>query len=163
MERPYTRKSKYREKSYIKGIPGSKITRFELGKTNGVFPYAVNLVSAENKQLRHNALESARVTINRSITKAVGDNGYHLIVKAYPHHIIREHKIAAGAGADRFSKGMKKAYGKPAGVAAQVKTGTTIISLRIDDAHIDSARAALLRATKKLGCAYKIEVQKLSA
>jgi ribosomal protein L16/L10AE len=43
-----------------------------------------------------------------------------LKIVPYPHQIIREHKRVNVAQADRFQEGMKKAYGKPAAVAARV-------------------------------------------
>ena len=47
--------------------------------------------------------------------------GYFFQLRIYPHHILRENPLAAGAGADRMSTGMKCAFGKPISVAARVK------------------------------------------
>ena len=79
-------------------------------------------------------------------------------LKVYPHHILRENPLAAGAGADRFSTGMKASFGKPIGNAARVKKGQVLIELRVGKANIELARTALARATKKLPCSFKVEV-----
>jgi large subunit ribosomal protein L10e len=44
--------------------------------------------------------------------------GYSFKVLVYPHNVIREHKMAQGAGADRISRGMSQAFGRPMFVAA---------------------------------------------
>ena len=66
--------------------------------------------------------------------------------------MLRENPIAAGAGADRFSTGMQKAFGKPIGIAAQIKRGQVIFQLSIDKANLALGKSALERASKKLPC-----------
>lgn len=158
LERPYTRKSRYRKKSFVRGVPGLRIARFEVGDTKGGFEYQLDLVSDEVVQIRHNALESARLAANRYIQKKAGSKNYHLIIRSYPHHVLREHKLMAGAGADRFSSGMRRAFGKPVGTAAQVKKGSVIMSLRVNGKDLDHGRVSLVRASKKLPCKCRVRV-----
>ena len=83
----------------------------------------MTLSAQEECLVRHNALESARVTANRYIQPHAGRDGYHLKVRTYPHHVLRHNKIAQGAGADRVSMGMRKSFGRTVGTAARVKPG----------------------------------------
>jgi large subunit ribosomal protein L10e len=77
---------------------------------------------------------------------------------AYPHHILRENPLAAGAGADRFSTGMAHSFGKPISVAAQFKKGQPVFRLAINKEKLEVGRSALKRAQYKLPCDCLIEV-----
>ena len=115
LERPYTRVSKFREKSFIRANPNIAIVRFDMGDPTKKFQYQLDLISKDDLQIRHNALESARMTCNRLLENQVGKKSYYLKVRVYPFHILRENPLAAGAGADRMSTGMKHSFGKPIG------------------------------------------------
>ena len=160
LERPYTRTSKFKAKSYIKITPNVKIARFNTGDTNKNFEYTLNLLAKSELQIRDNALESARLTSNKLLESYLGLNGFHLKVKVYPYHVLREHALASGAGADRFSSGMAHSFGKPIGVAARVKKGQAIFQVRVDRQNLGVARQALERASKKLPCSCTIEMKK---
>jgi large subunit ribosomal protein L10e len=159
LERPYTRTSKFRKKSFIKANPVVRVVRFDMGNSNKKFKYTLTLVSGRDIQIRDNALESARQTSNRVLEKTLGTSGYFLRVKSYPHHILRENPLASGAGADRFSTGMQKAFGKPIGNAARVKKGQTIFEVKINKANLPLARKAFTRASQKLPCSCTIQIK----
>ena len=89
LERPYTRKSKYRSKSYVRAIPNSKIVKFVMGDSKKEFPKKIVLQSKANIQLRHNSLESARLAANRYLERNLGKKGFQLRLLVYPHHILR--------------------------------------------------------------------------
>src|SRR3989344_3540125 len=108
LERPYTRVSKFKKKSYIKTTPHIKIVSFDMGTPQKKFPYTLKLKSKSGLQIRDNAIESARETSNRLLEKTIGLSNYHMKIHAYPFHILRENPLATGAGADRFSTGMQK-------------------------------------------------------
>src|SRR3989338_8850158 len=91
LTRSYTRKSKFKKKGFIKAVPTNKIVRYEMGDGKKTFPCKVALISRGDIQLRHNAIESARLVVNRSIQERLGNN-YYLQVNIYPHHILRENK-----------------------------------------------------------------------
>jgi len=57
----------------------------------------VDLVTKTALQIRHNALESARMTCNRLLETNLGKSGYRLKIRTYPFHILRENPLAAGA------------------------------------------------------------------
>jgi len=161
-ERAYTRKSKYRQKSFVRGIPGSRISMFDMGNSNGEFDYRVSLKSKQRIQIRHNALEAARIAANK-VMSSVGRPNYHIKIKTYPHQIIKHKSLATGAGADRFQSGMKKAFGKPVGTAARVKMGQEVMFVRVNKGNIDKAKIALYRAGRKLPCKSEISFEKVGS
>tara|TARA_Y100000310_G_C20423819_1_gene687986 strand:- start:198 stop:710 length:513 start_codon:yes stop_codon:yes gene_type:complete len=132
VKRAYTRKSKYKKKGFVKSTAASKVVKYHMGDTSKDFKKIVKLVSKDKYQVRHNALESCRMLINRQLIKKFGPKGYHMFINVFPHHILRENKMLTGAGADRMQSGMKHAFGKAMGSAAQVKKGTTIFTVMVD-------------------------------
>ncbi len=158
LKRPYTRTSKFKSKSYIRTTPNPKVVRFNTGDASKSFQYTLNLLSKSDLNIRDNALESARQTSNKLLETYLGLNGFHLKVNVYPYHVLREHSLAAGAGADRFSSGMAHPFGKPIGVAARVRKGQTIFQVRVDKQNLGVAKQALERASKKLPCSCTIQV-----
>lgn len=161
IERPYTRKSKYRSKQYVRATPQIKIAKFEMGDLKRKFEYVVSLHCGADIQIRHNALESARLTSNRLLELKCGKNGYKLKILVYPHHILRENPLASGAGADRMSTGMKKSFGKSVGLAAQVNKGQIILQANVDEEFLEVAKKAVLGAKYKIPCSCSVEVEKL--
>ena len=134
-----------------------KVIKFDMGNPRKEYSTTIKLNAKKSMHVRHNALESARMTSNRLLEKTLGKN-YHLRIKVYPFHVLRENPLASGAGADRMSTGMKKSYGKSIGSAARVKEGQTLIELRIDEANTKLGREALSRAAKKFPCSCKVVV-----
>lgn len=147
-------------KEYIGGVPNPRITQFDLGNLNAEFPVEVSLLTKEKCNILHRALEAARVAANRYIMKKAGKSNYRLKIRIYPHAVVRENKQATGAGADRVSQGMRKAYGKPVGTAARVKEGQKIITIWTTPENVEHAKDALKRATAKLPTPCRIEVYK---
>lgn len=156
IERPYTRKSKYRKKSFVRASPTSKVVRYHMGNLQKEFETSFDLVIKESLQLRHNCLESARLAANRTLEKALGKVGFRLVLKPFPHHVLRENPLAAGAGADRMSTGMKRSFGKPIGIAARVRENQVVFTAEVDKANIETARRALKKASTKLPGGYAI-------
>ncbi len=154
LERPYTRKE------YIDGIPGIRIRQFEMGNRSADFPVMLSLVAEEDVQIRDTALEASRLAAGKFLAKMVGSTNFKLKIRLYPHHILREHKMAVGAGADRISQGMRKAFGKPVGLAAQVTSGKKILSVWVKPEHFEFAKEALKRAGQKLPTPTRIVVEK---
>lgn len=158
IERPYTRKSKYRKLSYVRASPNSKVIRYVMGNPKKQFDTKLNLIAKSSLQIRHNAIESARQTSNRCLEKYIGKENYCMVVKMHPHHFLRENPLAAGAGADRMSTGMARSFGKVVGLAAQVKEGKVMIEISVNKANINHAREALRRAKNKFPCSCGVEV-----
>ena len=158
LERPYTRISKFTNLNYVRGgYPNIKITKFTMGNPKKKFNTVIKLNSLRAMNIRHNSLEAARMSSNRLLEKTLG-TAYVLNLKVYPFHVLRENPLASGAGADRMSTGMQKAFGKTIGVAARVKEGQTVLEVKLDKEHIKVGREALQRAAKKLPCSCKVVV-----
>lgn len=139
----------YTRRKYMGGVPGSKIVKFTMGNPKGEFEYAVELVNLKDGQIRHNALESARIAANRLLESQVGLESYRLRIIPFPHQVLREHKRINVAQADRFQEGMKKAYGKPVGTAARVRRGSPILIAEVQKESLEVAKEALKRASDK--------------
>lgn len=158
LERPYTRHSKFRKKSFVRTKPASKVVRFSHGNPNKDYDVKLSLISKQAMQIRHNAIESARQSSNKVLETVVGKDNYHFKIKIYPHHFLRENPLAAGAGADRMSTGMKMSFGKVIGTAAQVKEGQVLAFVEVTKDHEATARKALKRMNYKFPCKTTIEV-----
>jgi len=150
----------YTRREFVKGVPQPRVNFFDMGNPSGEFPVEMTLITLEQGQIRHNALEAARVAANRLLEKEVGKMNYHLKLRIYPHHVLRENPMAAGAGADRISDGMRLAFGKPIGTAARVSTGQKIMTVRVRTEHADIAREALRRAAMKIPMPTRVIVEK---
>lgn len=157
IERPYTRKSKYKKKNFIKANPANKVIMYDMGDPKKKFEYTLDLISKDQVQLRHNSIESARMSSNRLLENTLGKVGYHFKIRIYPHHILRENPLATGAGADRFSTGMQKSFGKPIGLAARIKKGQKLFTVSVNKNGLNTAKAALIRAKNKMPCSCIIE------
>ncbi len=76
----------------------------------------------------------------------------------YPYHIYRENPLASGAGADRMSTGMQKAFGKTVGRALQIHIGECIVRVEVDKQYIKTAKEALRIAGHRLPMTCSIKV-----
>lgn len=159
--RAYTRKSKYKRKAFIKAIPPIAIARFDMGDTKKRFGYSVDLVSKQDIQVKHNSLESARQLIVRRFE--IANKPFHLKLRLYPHHALRENKMITGAGADRMQTGMQLAFGRVMSTAAQVKKGQKIFSAYIDQPDLALACNAMKTGVSRLPCRCDIVVTKTAA
>ena len=143
-------KKAYTRREYMGGVPGSKIVQFEMGNLSQEFPLEINLTVEEACQIRHTALEAARISINRKLIKDIGRMNFHLKLRVYPHHVLRENKQATGAGADRVSEGMRLAFGKAVGTAARVASGQIIFTVYTTPQYIEKSKDALWHGGQKL-------------
>jgi len=153
IERPYTRFSKYRKKAFVKSRPGKKVIKFDMGDVKGgknQFPVVLKLLSKEVGLARANAIEAARITALRGLERKFGRLGFYFQIKMVPHHAIRENPLAAGAGADRLSTGMKHSFGKIIGTAARIEPKKILMEIYVTTEGEAEGRAALKRASKKL-------------
>jgi len=143
-------KKAYTRKEYMGGVPGIKVVHFDMGNLNSEFPMEVHLIVDESCQIRHSALEAARMSINRKLNKDLGRLNYHLKLRTYPHHVLRENKQATGAGADRVSQGMRLAFGKAVGTAARVQQNQKIFTVYSNPANAEKVKNALRHGGHKL-------------
>jgi len=153
----YARGMPSTRREYMGGVPASRITQFVSGNKKGFFPVQLYLHANESCQIRHTALESARITANRALEKNAGLNDYRLKIRVYPHHVLRENKQATGAGADRVSQGMRASFGKAVGTAARVQPNQVIMSIETFERNIEHAKDALRKASSKIPSPCKIK------
>ncbi|MEW6036577.1 MAG: 50S ribosomal protein L16 [Candidatus Micrarchaeota archaeon] len=142
-------------KSFIKAMPHADLHQFRMGAMKPDFDCVMSLRADEPVILRDNAIESARQSSNKHLEKVALGN-FYFTVRVYPHHIIRENKMIAGAGADRLQKGMRRAFGRPTDRAARLKAGTDLFTVHTYKANAAHARTALVRAQRKLSGKFRI-------
>jgi large subunit ribosomal protein L10e len=154
-------KKAYTRREYMGGVPGSKIVQFEMGNLSQEFPTEVDLIVEESCQIRHSALEAARITINRRLMKDVGRSNFHFKVRIFPHHVLRENKQATGAGADRVSEGMRLAFGKAVGTAARVDAHQKIMTVFSTPQYLEKVKDALNHGSHKLPTPSHLKVSEI--
>ncbi len=162
--RPYTRVSKNKSKAYIKQVPHNKIVKYNLGNTEafvaGKLKHIVRLIADEKAQVRDNSLESCRLLLTKNLEKRLPKQ-FYMIVKVYPHHILRNNKTAAGAGADRLSSGMKHSFGIVEGRAAMVRPGTEMFFIACEtEKAAREAREIMNSLKSKIPCKSVIRFEK---
>ena len=140
----------YANTRHIKGKPQIKIAKFNSGNKKKQFSYCVQLLINEKVQIRHMAIESTRLSANKTLEKTTGETGYSSRLRIYPHIRLRENKLIAAAGADRLSEGMRRAFGKANSLAARVKQGQVIMEMNVEKEHVEAASSALRKACVKL-------------
>ena len=148
----------FTRKEFIKGKPQLLIKKFQGGK-RGTYRYRVQLLINENIQLRQGAIESMRLTANKTLEEKAGEAGYYSRLRVYPHNLLRENKQIATAGADRISEGMRRAWGKATSLGARVREGQCIMELYVNEEHLGAARRALKKACVKLAGTPTIRVE----
>ena len=136
-------------KKFAPGAPNPKVARFSTGKYRPDYDYVFKLVSDGRVQIRHNALEAARVAASKKVA-LVGEENFLLRVVSYPHLVLRENKMIATAGADRLQEGMRKAFGKPIGLAARVDIGDTVLEISLKAENFEKGKEAMWAAATKL-------------
>lgn len=150
----------YTRKKYIRGSPQPKITKFTMGDPKGKYEYKAVLVAQKEVQIRHNALEAARISVNRVLDAKLGTS-YYMRVMPYPHTVLRENKIIFGAHADRLQQGMRKSFGKPSGTAARIRPNQPLIEIGMNANGIEVAKLALKRCQSKLPTTSRIVIEKI--
>ncbi|MCL9815710.1 50S ribosomal protein L16 [Natronocalculus amylovorans] len=156
-------KPSYTRREYITGIPGSKIAQHNMGDLQADpedYPVQISLVVEEAVQLRHGSLESARLSANRHLLKTLGEGQYKMILRKFPHQVLRENKQATGAGADRVSDGMRQSFGKIVGTAARVPKGDPIFTAYCDVDQAPVVKEAFRRAYNKMSPPCRIVVDR---
>ncbi len=150
----------YTRKKYARGFPPPKIVKFTMGDIKGTFDVEVKLIAEKRAQVRHCALEAARIATNRLLMEGL-ENNYLMQIRPYPHIILRENKMIFGAHADRLQQGMRRSFGKAIGTAARIEPGQTIITVKVKANAVNTAKESLKRGNAKLPIPCKITVEKL--
>lgn len=164
--RPFTRTSKSKRKAFIKTVPYSKIVKFRMGNqkdyAEGKHKFILRLIAEEGVQIRDNALEAGRMLIHKLLEEKIPGQ-YYLSVKVFPHHMLRENKTAAGAGADRVSTGMTQSFGIVIGRAALVRPGKEIFVVSCtDEKAAHETKLAMTTVKPKVPCKTRVIYEKLA-
>jgi large subunit ribosomal protein L10e len=152
----------YTRKKFAKGFPPPKIVKFTMGDTKGTFDIEARLIALKRAQIRHSALEAARVATNRVLMDKL-INDYIMVVLPYPHIILRENKMIFGAHADRLQQGMRRSFGKAIGTAARIEPDQTLITVRVKAGALELAKESLKRGSAKLPIPCRIIVEKIQS
>ncbi|MDX1813607.1 MAG: 50S ribosomal protein L16 [Candidatus Bathyarchaeia archaeon] len=152
----------YTRKKFARGFPPPKIVKFTMGDTKGTFEVEAKLIALKRAQIRHSALEAARIATNRVLLEKL-TNDYLLQIRPYPHIILRENKMIFGAHADRLQQGMRRSFGKAIGTAARVEPNQTIITVKVKANSVETAKESLKRGSAKLPIPCKITVEKIKS
>lgn len=164
--RPYTRHSRVSSKAYVRTVPPQSVVKFIMGdgakyNRNG-FAYRVRIISKQDAQIRDVSIEAARTLMTREIAAAIGADHY-MAVSIFPHQILREHKQAAQAQADRISSGMSLSFGKAVGRAAQVYAGRPLFTLAFNNEEdVRKFRPIYNMVKQKFACTTTLEVTKVN-
>jgi large subunit ribosomal protein L10e len=150
----------YTREEYVHSKPPTRVTRFTIGEANLDYEYKVTLVTPHSKELSGKSLEAARVTANKVIGVETGQQ-FLLKVLVYPHEITRAHRFMGFAGADRLSQGMRRSFGRPTERAAMVQGNQPILAIYAMESGVETAKKALMRASKKLPLPCRVEVEPL--
>jgi large subunit ribosomal protein L10e len=156
-------KPSYTRREYITGIPGSKIAQHKMGDVDADpedYPVQISLQVEESVQIRHGSLEAARLSANRHLIKELGEKNYKMILRKFPHQVLRENKQATGAGADRVSDGMRQAFGKIVGTAARMPSGERVFTIWCHPEQAAAAKDALRRSYNKMSPPCRIVVER---
>ena len=152
----------YTRKKFARGFPPPKIVKFTMGDIKGTFEIEAQLIALKRAQIRHSALEAARIATNRILMdKLVND--YLMLVHPYPHMILRENKMIFGAHADRLQQGMRRSFGKAIGTAARIEPDQPIITVRVKASALETAKESLKRGSAKLPIPCRITVEKIQS
>jgi large subunit ribosomal protein L10e len=145
-------------KSFVKSMPHADLHQFMMGVRKSDYDTKYDLVADQKMYHRDNAIEAARQSMNKELEKGALER-YFVQVRVYPHHIIRENKMVAGAGADRIQKGMRGAFGKPMDRAALLKKGQVLFSLDSYKVLEPCVKRALTKASRKLSGTWTIRIR----
>lgn len=147
----------YVRREYIAGNPQNKIAKFTSG-ASGDYDLRVELFSVGAlTQVRHNALEAARLAANKVMAE-IGETAFFSVLRVFPHVILRENKMIAVAGADRLQEGMRRAFGKPIGLAARIRHGQVVLELHIKADALEKAKVGMKTAASKLPIKTEIRI-----
>ncbi len=150
----------YTRREYMGGVPASRVSQYVMGNSQGDFPVTLTLKVKNRVQIRHTSIEAGRIAANKVLTAQAGSANYQMVVRAFPHVVLRENKLATGAGADRVSSGMRQGFGKTVGTAARLERNQAILTIQVPVDKVAVAKDALWRASMKFPSPCYIDIEK---
>jgi large subunit ribosomal protein L10e len=110
----------------------------------------IGVIINRQRQISDFALEAMRTSVNRTLTRDLARERFHMIVHPHVWQVYRENKMMAFAGADRLQTGMRNSFGKCVGHCARVRAGQLILELRINLKDFEKGKKAMQVATYKV-------------
>ena len=150
----------YTRREYMGGVPNSRVSQYVMGNAKAEFPVTLTLKVKNRVQIRHTSIEAGRIAANKVLTSQCGAPNYQMVVRAFPHVVLRENKLATGAGADRVSSGMRQGFGKTVGTAARLERNQALLTVSVPADKVAVAKDALWRASRKFPSPCYIDVDK---
>lgn len=150
----------YTRREYMGGVPNSRVSQYVMGNAKAEFPVTLTLKVKNRVQIRHTSIEAGRIAANKVLTSQCGAPNYQMVVRAFPHVVLRENKLATGAGADRVSSGMRQGFGKTVGTAARLERNQALLTVSVPADKVAVAKDALWRASMKFPSPCYIDVDK---
>ncbi|GAB4312738.1 MAG: 50S ribosomal protein L16 [Promethearchaeota archaeon] len=153
------RNKRSHKKDLVRAKPDRKVRMFDMGSKKRPlesWDLVLGLKVTKRVQISAHCLEAIRISLGGRLRKKVGRENFHFRIRVKPWHIYRENKMMAFAGADRLQTGMRKSFGKAAGVCARVRGGQIILELRIMERHLEYAKESLKVAGYKVCCPCKV-------
>ncbi|KAI5180793.1 large subunit ribosomal protein L10e [Nematocida sp. AWRm80] len=157
----YIKNKPYPKSRFCRGVTDSKISKYDSGKRKALveeMPLCINLISLEREQISAEALEAARIALNKYLTTTLDKDAFHFRVKVHTHHVVRINKMLSCAGADRLQTGMRGSFGKPYGRTARVDIGQVLITVRSREGTEEKVKEGLRRAKHKIAGKQYIQV-----
>ena len=156
-KQPWARYSKKRPKqSFVKAMPHLSLLVYHMGDAKKAYDTQYDMCTITNIQLRDNALEAARQAANKFLEKKIVGQ-YYFTVRVYPHNVIRENKMIAGAGADRLQKGMRASFGRATDRAARMRAGQAVFTFKSAAVNRPHIIEAIKRAKAKMSGTYTLK------
>ena len=150
----------YTRREYMGGVPASRVSQYVMGNPTQEFPVTLTLKVKNRVQIRHTSIEAGRIAANKVLVANCGAPNYNMVVRAFPHVVLRENKLATGAGADRVSSGMRRGFGKTVGTAARLERNQAILTVSVPAEKVAVAKDALWRASMKFPSPCYIDIDK---
>ena len=157
----FVRGHPYPKSKYCRGVPDPRIRIYDIGNRKAScddMPCCVHIVGLERENISSEAMEAARIAINKNLLKLAGKDGFHVRIRLHPFHVLRINKMLSCAGADRLQTGMRGAWGKSYGTCARVKVGQILISGRCKEQHLNGMIKAFKLACYKFAGRQKLVV-----
>ena len=142
----------YTRRKYIGGVPNNRIHQYHVGNRRaaetGQFQVVLELRADNDVQIRHTALEAARVVSNSTIRKEAGAQATPFVfTPSLTTCCVKTSKPPAPVLT--VSPRHAMCLGKNVGTAARVKRGQRVISIQVNAPHYLTARDALRKASMK--------------
>lgn len=130
----------YPRSKFNRGVPDTRIKMFDLGNRKAScddYPCCVHIIGLERENISSEAMEAARISINKNLLKWCGKDTFHVRVRIHPYHVLRINKMLSCAGADRLQTGMRGAWGKSYGTCARCEVNQIYMTGRCKEHDLE--------------------------